>query len=841
MKRPALHACVSAAAIAAVCVAVPAFAADPAPAAATAAPADTLAEIVVTASTGTKTKLDSSVSISSVSADVLNDFHPISEGDALRLLPGLQPNVSGSGGNGNFAVRGLPVATGGATFVGLQEDGLPMVLYGDIQFGNNDYWTKSSPTDDRLEAIRGGTVATLASQAPGAVVNYISVTGKGDGGFAEVEKGLSYDWTKLSFLERGSLNDTLYYNVGGYYDVGHGFRHAGYNVSNSYLIKGNITKEFDGNAGYFRLLFKVADTHEPNDPGGLVCGNISGNSISGLTTCPGFNVKNQSIYSLNNANVQYVDYNTGGLASHPLDGISTKESAIQAQLHYKWDNGLTLDDNARVARMSGGFASNFFNPAPVAGLIGSTVNGATVARAVYANGPNAGKDVSEALYNNNVEIYTDIRNLDSIANNLQLNWRGDLGGGIRANLTAGWFFMSQKIAMDWHPGQFNAEASGSDPAPIDLIDSAGNLLSANGYTGYNNNWGAGVARTYDYTFTDNAPFADLILDANRFELDTSIRDDINHGSGSGVASSGTLLTLTQNATNPVTGASQAVKIPYYLADGTPEVINYTKSLLSWSVGASYKATDALNLFVRASRGTRFNADRLTFGGNFNANGTLNTAGQTAVADYVYQYEVGLKNRGSLGGAHYTVELTGYYSHFNITTFELNPVVCDALGYANGACPVSDKYKTLGVEFYGTLRYHGFSLIANMTANHAQQNPSSLGTFVRAHGIPDLSYSVATNYDITDKFAVGVDVAGVTSELQGYPSNVEWPGSAVFSANIKYRPVKNLEVGVSAYNLFNSLALQGAGNGVVTTSGGTFVGAGTAVPGRSTLAHVKFTF
>jgi hypothetical protein len=169
------------------------------------------------------------------------------------------------------------------------------------------------------------------------------------------------------------------------------------------------------------------------------------------------------------------------------------------------------------------------------------------------------------LYNNDVEIYTDMRNLDSLANNLQLNWRSDLGA-VRANLTTGWFFMSQKIAMDWHPGQFNSEASGSDPAPIDLLDAAGNLLTANGYSGYNNNWGAGNARSYDYTFTDNAPFADLILDAGRFELDASVRDDINHGSGSGVSAevgnsgNGTVHTLMQTAVNPVTGLQQTVPI-----------------------------------------------------------------------------------------------------------------------------------------------------------------------------------------------------------------------------------------------------------------------------------------
>ncbi|MBS0254033.1 MAG: TonB-dependent receptor plug domain-containing protein, partial [Proteobacteria bacterium] len=378
MNKILLQSCASLVALGMAGLAAPAMAADQ-PAA---KEADTLDTIVVTAAAGGKTKLESSVSISSVDASVINDFHPMSEGDMLRLLPGLQPNISGPGGNGNFAVRGLPVATGGAPFVQLQEDGLPLVLYGDMQFGNNDYWTKSSPTDERIEAIRGGTVATLASQAPGAVVNYVSKTSRSEGGFVELEKGVNYDYTKVKFLDSGIINDSIYYNVGGFYDVGHGPRHASYNVSNSWLIKGNITKDFADNRGYFRILFKAADTSEPNDTGGPICGNISSGKISGLTACPGFNVRDQSNYSINNTNVSYIDYNSGGLASVPLAGITTKEKAIQGQLHYKFDNGITLDDNARYAQLSGGFASNFFSTAPTAGLIGSTVNGQTVARAV---------------------------------------------------------------------------------------------------------------------------------------------------------------------------------------------------------------------------------------------------------------------------------------------------------------------------------------------------------------------------------------------------------------------------------------------------------------------------
>lgn len=846
MKRPALHTCVSAAAIAVAALASPAFAADQAPTAAaattTAAPSDTLAEIVVTASTGTKTKLDSSVSISSVSADVITDFHPMSDGDLLRLLPGLQPNVSGPGGNGNFAVRGLPVTTGGATFVQLQEDGLPFVLYGDIQFGNNDYWTKFSPTDERLDAIRGGTTATLASQAPGAVVNYISKTSRSEGGYVEAEEGVNYNYTKLKFLDSGIINDSTYYNIGGYYDVGHGPKHAGYDVSNSYLIKGNITHDFADNQGYLRLLFKVADTHEPNDTGGPACGNVSNGVVTSIGGCDGFDGRKQSIYSLYNANVQYVDYNSGGLSSHPLDGISTNQKSIQVQLHYKFDNGLTLDENARYSSISGGFASNFFNTASTAGLIGSTVNGSTVASAIYAAGPNAGQAVTDSIYNNGVEVYTDIRSLNNFVNDTKLNWKGSLGGDLRANLTAGWFYMNQQIAMDWHPSEFNDTVGG---IPIDLYNASGNLLTANGYAGYNDEWGGGNARTYDYTFTDNAPYADLILDYSKFEIDASIRHDINHGEGSGISSGGTVHTLQQTVADPLHGGTTTVAMPYLMPDGATEVVNYNLPTTSWSIGTSYKPADNLNLFLRASKGIRFNADRMTFNGYFNANGSLDAAGATAATDTVYQYEIGLKNRGELGGLHYTTELTVFYSHFNITTYELSQTICPIItGNATTyTCIEADKYKTAGVESYSTLRLGGLSVIANLTYNKGKEEPaqtSAAGSvYSRAQNIPDLDYSLAVNYAFMQKASVGFDLAGTSSVLGG--DNNVYPGSNVVSANIKYTPVPNLQLGLNVYNLFNSYALLGGAGSTNGVTNGAFAGSASFTNGRSVTASARFKF
>ena len=130
-------------------------AAAAAPAAATSDASDTLETIVITASAGDRSKLNTSTSISSIDAAQIQDFDATSTAELYRMIPGIQvPGTQGDGGNSNIGVRGLRTPTGGSPFVQIQEDGLPVVLFGDIQFGNNDYWTHPMPTDERIEAIR---------------------------------------------------------------------------------------------------------------------------------------------------------------------------------------------------------------------------------------------------------------------------------------------------------------------------------------------------------------------------------------------------------------------------------------------------------------------------------------------------------------------------------------------------------------------------------------------------------------------------------------------------------------------------------------------------------------
>ncbi|MGB5077130.1 MAG: TonB-dependent receptor [Sphingorhabdus sp.] len=800
-----------------------------------------LDEIVVTASGRDQTKIESSISVTSIDAQLIQDFQPSSEAEIFKLLPGIQvPGTSGPGGNSNIAVRGLPVATGGAPFVQLQEDGLPVVLFGDIQFGNNDYFTKFDPTVASVEAVRGGSATTFASQAPGAVINYISNYGTQEGGYVELKKGIDYNETQVNFRYGGSLADTMLFHVGGFFKKGRGPLGAGYNVSDSIQVKANLTKEFAGGKGYFRLLFKFADTQEPNYTGAPALATISGGKVSDVRPYPGFDGRSQSNYSIYNQD--FLIYNReNALERVKMDGITTNQKSIGGQFHYELSDSITVDNNMRWSDISGGFASPFLGIATSASILGSSVNGRTVQAIRYASGPSAGQLYTGTYLDNNVNVRTNIRDLGSFVNDLTVAGKFDTGF---ADLTArvGYFYMDQTIAMDWHVNKSLRELSGNNASQLDLYDSptavaAANKITQEGISGYNNNWGDCCARDYDLSYTNTAPYAQLVLDHDRFNLDGSIRFETVKAAG---------YVIRGGAEFPVN--SGGVIIPTMAANGPREVLDYSRSYTSWTAGALFKATPGLSIFGRASRGGRFNSDRQTVSGKFNADGSLCTRAQaTALActdgvtpsvDFVNQYEIGVKNRGNIGSGRYTVELTLLKGDFKRSDFEPTTTgICPG-----GGCIIDNSFKTQGAEFYATLRLDGFSFVANATYTKAKQKFTSTrgGTVVagqsdfgRALNIPDLSYSLSANYDFADIASFGLTAVGQSGTFDGA---LEYPGKTIFNTNLKLSPLENVELGINVYNLFNTYDARG--NGVGTFGGGI---TGTPVIGRTLTGSVRLSF
>lgn len=802
--------------------------------------AGSIEEVVVTAAAGGRSVLDSSVAVTGVSSDLIKDFQPSSEGEIYRMIPGIQTaGTAGPGGNANIAVRGLPVATGGSPFIQIQEDGLPTVLFGDIQFGNGDYWTKFDATTRTVEGIRGGTAGVYTSQAPAAILNYVSYTGKeGDGGFVQFNTGIGFDENKIDF-RYGASGDTVDYHIGGFVRNGEGPLDIAGGASDSYQVKANLTKHFDEDKGYIRFLTKVAETHEANytSPPARANINVDGNgnvtSVSGIKELPGFDGRDQSSYSAFNSEVRIV--NRGGdLVRVPVDGISSDSVSFGTELNYVFTDNLKVDNKMRQTSLSGTFTSPFTEFVPTGNVIGSTVNGEMVDSIFYFNGPNAGQPFDGEYVNVAATAHTDMRDFGSFVNDLVLTGEFELGGG-DMKVRAGYFYMDQTIAMSWHSGAHISELNGDNAANLSLYDSSDNLLTAEGNSSYNAAWGA---KDYNLSYLNTAPYLVLDFDNDLFQVDAGYRWENVAASGWAI-DGGEVFSMPVSTLDSRTGDTVTVNMDTQLHNGSRDDLDYEESYESWTVGGLWKVADSFNVFARVSEGGRFNADRQAIAGNIGADGKLNAKGLKSAVDFLKQWEIGIKGEGDIGEGGYTVEFTLLKGEFSINTIELNQDVC---GAGNLQCEKSGEFETQGFELGATYFWRGLSVTANATYTDAEENttvstqPNASSGFVRAAQIPDLSYTLLGSYEINEQFTVGLNLSAQTDVLSG--GRIEYPGNELWGANFKYRPVENLEIGLNVYNLLDDYIIRSPG-GIRDQANGIIDG-GTAL-GRTTRASIKVLF
>ncbi|HEX9736274.1 MAG TPA: TonB-dependent receptor [Thermoanaerobaculia bacterium] len=209
--------------------------------------------LVVTGTRNPQTKRESSVAITTISEEQMEEREPRSTADLLRAVPGFYVESSGGEVGGNLFARGLP-ADGSYRYVALMEDGMPVFDATELSFVNADIFVRVDENVQEMEAVRGGNAALFGSNAPGGVINFISKTGS-----AVPETDLSLTagtdglW-RVGFNTRGPVTDDWTYSVGGFYRFDEGVRDPGFPASKGGQIKFNVTRLFD--QGYFRAYFK---------------------------------------------------------------------------------------------------------------------------------------------------------------------------------------------------------------------------------------------------------------------------------------------------------------------------------------------------------------------------------------------------------------------------------------------------------------------------------------------------------------------------------------------------------------------------------------------------------
>jgi len=166
-------------------------------------------DVVVTAVARGRDRLDTAVSTSQLLASDIDKIAPRSVAEIFRNVPGIRSESSGGEGNANLSIRGLPMATGGGKYLQLQEDGLPLVEYGDLVFGNADIFLRADLSVASIASVRGGSASTFASNSPGGVINLISKTGETEGGAVQLLTGLDYGEHRLDMDYGGRLGGGL--------------------------------------------------------------------------------------------------------------------------------------------------------------------------------------------------------------------------------------------------------------------------------------------------------------------------------------------------------------------------------------------------------------------------------------------------------------------------------------------------------------------------------------------------------------------------------------------------------------------------------------------------------
>jgi outer membrane receptor protein involved in Fe transport len=110
-----------------------------------------LDRIVVTGTSTARTKMKQSVSVSTLDGDQIQNSGAQSAAELLRSVPGLRSESSGGEGNANMTVRGAPISAGGSRYLQIQEDGLPLILVGDISFGTADQFLRADGMVDSVQ------------------------------------------------------------------------------------------------------------------------------------------------------------------------------------------------------------------------------------------------------------------------------------------------------------------------------------------------------------------------------------------------------------------------------------------------------------------------------------------------------------------------------------------------------------------------------------------------------------------------------------------------------------------------------------------------------------------
>jgi len=770
-----------------------------------------LSAVVVTGTTGGRNKLGSSVSVSSLKLDDANKAAPRTTAEIFRSIPGIKSEASGGDGNTNITVRGVPISSGGSKYLQLQEDGLPVLQFGDIAFATADIFLRADQSIARIEAIRGGSASTLASNSPAGIINFISRTGTTEGGSVAYTTGLDYNNSRLDFNYGSMIGNGLSFHMAGFYRAGEGPRTAGYTANNGGQLKFNITKQFSN--GYVRLYVKhLNDRAAAYMPMPM---QVTGtNSKPTYGSVAGFDVLSgamQSPYLTQNFGI---GMNGERRRADVRDGMHPVSSSVGAEFSFDLGQGWKLEDRARFSANNGRFIAPFpaqvGSRASVLAAIGTAkgwnVTGATLR---YAN--------DNTVYNgaNAMIIHmfdTELNNFNNFVNDLKLKKKLKNG-----DLTLGYYKSLQNINMSWLWNSYITDVNGDGLRPLNIVSATSQTFTQNGLFAYGVPvWGNCCQRNYDVQYDISAPYAALSLEASeQLTFDASLRWDIGKVTGSYAGNAQAQIDVNNDGTIQPTETSVSV-----INHPAAAPVNYNYDLFSYSAGINYKLNNSAALFARYSTGYSAKADRILFTNNVFADGSAR-----GVDDRLSQLEVGYKRNFNKGG----LFVTGFYAS-----------VRESGGYeATTQRVIENNYNSYGVEIeaiYTPTR--NFDIRGSITYTRAEiTDGSNKGNKPRRQS--PVIYNLVPTFS-GKKLSAGISFIGTGSSFAQDDNKLKFKGYVLVNPFINYRFSKSFLFSLNGNNLLNSIGITEAEEGSITDNQVNIIRA-RSVMGRTISATVSFSF
>ncbi|MCV9932691.1 TonB-dependent receptor [Flavobacterium sp. LS1R47] len=741
------------------------------------AESQSLKEVVVTGSSNPRSKLESSIAITTLGAKAIENRAPISTADLLQTIPGFVVETSGGEVGNNLFARGIPSA-GAYEYVQIQEDGLPVFEDGALQFANADNWYRLDETVSKMEAVRGGSASIFASNAPGGIVNFISKTGQNEfQGRAKLTVG-DYGLFRTDLNLGGALvKDKLFFNVGGFYRADDGIRKTGFTANKGGQVKMNLTYKFD-DGGYLRLNYKKLDDRNTFYlPIPLKSNN---GKVEGVA---GFDPNYGTLTSANFSHLSVPQYGGGTFKADLEDGVHPVVDAIGAEFKKKIADKVTLKNAFRNTKIDLNYNAIYSSGGPW------TQDG--YATDVQNLAPANTGDLSYTYVDNNTALNPNAlimradhwyihKQMENFANNLSFNF--DLKP---VNLTVGYYYSNWKSNQYWNWSNYLVDVT-DNPRLVNVNNTASGI--AHTWNGIERiTWLERDAQTKgklndfyvdaEIQATDNLTFnAGLRYDKNVY---SGYRDNARFGAEN-------LGVLDNNTADDAVTTIQGNPYTYW---------RYDVSELSYTAAGNYKFNENMASYIRYSHGFRSPIEE-SFYDNANDLSKLENT-------FVNQLEFGYKYANSF------LSVNANLFHMNLKNVAFTDILADGSSENKFA-----DVNNLGLEVETNVRYS----IARLNFNFTLQNPeydnftgqNADGSTFNFNGntarrIPKFFCVIRPEVDITKRLSGYVQYSYFDKKYTNQDNKQVLPAFKEVGAGLSYT-VNNLRFAVDGTNLFNEIGL-----------------------------------